>query len=253
MADQPNNIFNSEQPVSQPPTQEAAPAPEGVKQPEAVQQPSDPYVDLLKTITSQDGRQKYATVSDAISSIPHAQTHISTLEQELQAERAKAQELQEQLEKAAKMEDVLSQVAQNNTSESPSVEINEQQVMGLVEQFINNKEQQTSALHNQKEVASQLSQKFGEKAEEAYNQKAQELGIDVSFLNDMAARSPKAVLSYFGGAVQSAPQKTPGSSINTASLDASSQPRATANPLLTGNTSDMQAEWNRIAEKVLKS
>lgn len=239
--------------IFEPTTQEAPSVPQEEKQAEAVQQSSDPYGDLLKSITSQDGRQKYATVSDALNSLPHAQSHISTLEEKLRVEQEKAQQLQEQLEKAAKMEDVLSQVAQKNSTESPSGEINEQQVMGLVEQFITNKEKQQSALHNQKEVALQLSQQFGAKAEEAYNQKAEELGIDVQFLNDMAARSPKAVLSYFGSVTQTSPQKTPTSSFNTASMGTSTQSNRGANPLLTGNTADMQAEWNRIADKVLKS
>jgi hypothetical protein len=251
MADQPSNIFNEK--VSEAPTKEPTSVPQEEKQAEAVQQPSDPYADLLKTITSQDGRQKYATLSDAINSIPHAQQHISTLEQELKAERDRATALAEKLEKASKMEDVLSQVAQKEAAGKPSVEINEQQVAALIEQVMSNKERASTTKQNQQSVAQSLLQKFGDKAESVYNQKAAELGVDVNFLNDMAAKSPKAVLQFFGGVPSGQPQKTPSSSINTMALGTNSDKPRGNNPLLTGNMRDMQSAWDRIAENINKS
>ena len=40
------------------------------------------YDTMLQGIKSDDGRQKYATVSDALTSIPHKEQHIGTLESE---------------------------------------------------------------------------------------------------------------------------------------------------------------------------
>lgn len=234
----PETIFNGSTTESAT-TDEVASNQQEEKQVEA--SPTDPYADLLKSVVTEDGRQKYATVSDAINSIPNAQGHISKLESELKELR---EALAKEREEAAKV------VTPEPTQTSQDASIGEEQVVGLVDQVLSQREKQAKAIENRTAVASTLVEKFGstEAAEKAYNQKALEMGIAVEMLNDIAATSPKAVLAYFEGASSSAPAITEGS-VNTASMSFApkEQPKG-KNPLLTGNMSDMQAEWNRIAK-----
>ena len=206
---------------------------------------ADPYADLLKGITTDDGRQKYATVSDAINALPHAQTHIQKLEVELaELREARARELQEQ---------TIERHPEPQPQNVPDVQaIDETQVLGLVDQVLSQREKQTIRDRNVQTVVQQMTEKFGstEAADKAYNEKAQELGISLSMLNDVAASSPTAIMSFFGTTGASVPSKTIGS-VNTAGM--SQNPKGGtkgANPLLTGNMKDMQAEIERITKNL---
>lgn len=246
MADQ-SNIFGNE------PTPEPTPAPESsptqeVKPSEATVTP-DPYADLLKTITNDSGVQKYGTVSDALNALPHAQSHIKTIEQENAQMKEQMASLQEQVEKMNKIEDTIAQLTANKESEQPSETLSQQQVMELVQAQLNQTKQQENALHNQKTVAQTLSEQFGDKAEEVYNAKAQELGIDVNFLNDLAAKSPVAVLSYFKGAEVQVPSKSLEGSVNTDAFNTPPPTPKGRNPMLVGSsTADVLAAWENAGK-----
>ena len=206
----------------------------------------DPYADLLQTITADDGRPKYSSVQDAISSIPHAQKHIKTLEQELAEMRAK-------MEQVAKEKEELITGGRLETQEvqQEAAPIAEDQVVGLVDKVLSQREQQQVQQKNVSTVVESLTGKFGsqEAADKAYRAKAAEMGISLDMMNSLAMHSPNAVLAYFGTTGASAPSKTEGS-LNTAAMSQSpSQPKG-KNPLLTGNMSDMQGEWSRIKKEL---
>jgi hypothetical protein len=206
---------------------------------------NDPYADLLKTIQSEDGRPKYATVSDAINSIPHAQNHISTLENELKEMREKMEELARERQELAEARHLENQHTQQDA------QFGEDQVVGLVDEVLSRREKEQIQRKNVSTVVDSLTGKFGstEAADKAYRAKAQEMGISLDMMNSLAMHSPNAVLAYFGTTGSSAPSKTEGS-INTASM--SSQPNAPkgSNPLLSGSMKDMQAEWDRIKKEL---
>ena len=206
----------------------------------------DPYADLLQTITADDGRPKYSSVQDAISSIPHAQNHIKTLEQELAEMRA-------QMEQVAKEKEELITGGRLETQEvqQEAAPIAEDQVVGLVDKVLSQREQQQVQQKNVSTVVESLTGKFGsqEAADKAYRSKAAEMGISLDMMNSLAMHSPNAVLAYFGTTGASAPSKTEGS-LNTAAMSQSpSQPKG-KNPLLTGSMNDMQGEWNRIKKEL---
>lgn len=176
---------------------------------------ADPYADLLKGITTEDGRQKYGDVSTALNSIPHAQTHISELTR-------KNAELQEELNKRQGMEQVLDRInstKQTNT-EQPSVNsLSEAQVLELLNSALTQKEAASLAKTNEAAVTEGLVKKFGDrdKATAMIKAKAEELGVGFDFMRSLAQKSPKAVLSYFNTVPNSGPTPTaPG--INTHSL-----------------------------------
>lgn len=210
---------------------------------EASSQTNDPYADLLQTITTEDGRPKYANVSDAISSIPHAQKHIRTLEQELADMRA-------QMEKIAKEKEELITGSrletQQQVQDAPT--LREDQVAELVNKTLSQREQQMVQQKNVGTVVSTLTDKFGssEAADKAYRAKAAEMGINLDMMNSLAMHSPQAVLAYFGTTGASAPRKTEGT-LNTGAMP-QVDPAKGKNPLLSGSMKDMEAEIARISK-----
>lgn len=237
MSDKDGSIFNGSTPA--PETQEQVASNQQEEKVAEASMANDPYADLLGTITSEDGRPKYATVSDAINSIPHAQKHIQTLEAEL-AELRMAKEAQQQAE-ARHLE---TQHAQQE------VGIGADQVAELVNQTLSQREKQASQQKNVGAVVSALTERFGstEAADKAYREKADEMGINLDMMNSLAAHSPQAVLAYFGSTGASKPTKTEGT-LNTSSLTQKSVDKG-ANPLLTGSFKDMQSEIARISKEL---
>ena len=231
--DQDGSIFNGSTPA--PDQEQVASNQSEVKSTEAPQ--TDAYADLLKGITTEDGRAKYATVSDALNSIPHAQTHISQLEAELAELKAQAKERQA-AEEASRLE---------NEQVQKEAVFGQDQVAELVNQTLSQREQQQLQQKNVTSVVTAMTEKFGsqEAADKAYRDKAAEMGISLDMMNSLAMTSPKAVLSYFGATGASAPTMTEGS-LNTASMSQPAQTPKGDNPLLTGSMKDMQAEWDRI-------
>lgn len=213
MSDQDSTIFGnpSEDQQAQP-----ASNPQDVKVAEA--SPVDPYVDLLKGITTEDGRAKYATVSDALNSIPHAQQHISQLEAELAELKAQAKE-QQAYNEASRLE---------NQQVQQEAAFGEDQVVGLLDQVLSQREAQASRAQNIQSTVGALVEKFGSKeaAEEAYNKKAAEMGVSVEMFNEIAATSPQAILAYFGSTGASAPKQTSGTLSTEGTLDKPAERRS---------------------------
>lgn len=200
MVDQTNtSIFNQETAT---PVPEITPAPK-----------EDPSATLLASILAEDGRQKYATVEDAIKSISHSQEHIRRLEQETAA-------LNEEIARRKTAEEVLEEIKATKPVEAtPSPGIDYSQVESLVDQRLQATEQRKVASDNTSKVVSVMSEKFGDKAEEVFIKTAQDSGISVDQLNALAASSPMAVLKLVGveaKAESSAPFSS--GSVNTESL-----------------------------------
>lgn len=228
---------------------QAQAAPQGEETNVTQTAPANPYADLLKGITTEDGRQKYGDVNTALNSIPHAQTHISDLTR-------KNAELQEELNKRQGMEQVLDRInstTQTNT-EQPSVNsLSEAQVMELLNSALTQKEAAALANANEAAVTDGLVKKFGDrdKATAMIKAKAEELGVGFDFMRSLAQKSPKAVLSYFNtGSSNNAPPTLPG--INTASLpNTSGEPNRLdeAKAKLFGQRDPLVESWRAAAPK----
>ena len=239
MTDQ--SMFNS---GGQAPAADPQPAP--APQPAA---PVDPYSDMLKLIQGDNGQQKYATVSDALNSIPHANQFIDQLKSEnaqLREKAAKVDELERQMEQIMASQQQQPEPGQSALGEAEVAQLVQQQMQALT------LEQQVAA--NQQSVVAKLVDKFGEKAEQMYNQKAQELGLNVNILNQLAGQSPAAVLNYFGEVSQPLPQ-TSETSVNTAALENKPTPPALPKKsVLAGgaSTADLIAEWRAAGDAINK-
>lgn len=161
------------------------------------------FADQLSGIRDDDGRQKYADVNTALSSIPHAQNHIKSLETQLT-------QMQEELNKRQGMEQVMEriQATQETNTEQPSVSLDEAQLEAVLERQLNQREQTKAAQTNELKFSNTLREKFGNKAREVLDAKASELGISTEFMQSLAQTSPKAALAYFDEVSTTGPQPT---------------------------------------------
>lgn len=232
-----DSVFGNPETGTQPTTPE-----QGVPAKPASQ--GDSFADLLSTIKTPDGRQKYADINTALESIPHAQNHIIELS-------TRVKELEEQLTKSKTMEQVLEQLqAPQSSSGQPSVAgLTEAQIKELFNREIQEREAASVAKANEAQVTRALKDKFGDKAIEVLAAKADELGVDIGFLQSLAQRSPKAVLNYFN---VSTPQTTPSVTspgYNTAAFAPASKgdPLAEARAKLFGTEDALKTKWRAAA------
>jgi hypothetical protein len=154
-----------------------------------VEAPENIFADRLDEIKNERGERKYNSVNDALKGAAHAQEYIKTLKEELDA-------LKEQVELRKAQEKVMEVL---NTPEKQQV-AEPVNIEALVEKTLAKREQQTLRNVNLNSVNDVLVKKFGtvESAKAAFEERAKSLGVGSDFLQDLAARSPKAVLELFG-------------------------------------------------------
>lgn len=186
--------------------------------------------------------KKYASVEEALKSVPHAQKHIATLEQELK-------DMREKMEKATSAEEVYKTVKEMLAAEGRQPSGGDAgkpiDVEAILDRKLQEREAAQKAMENVTSVKTVLAEQFGERAADIYREKAQALGIGVEFLNDLCAKSPKAALELLGVKATSkgtAPTSTAGT-IRTEGLDASKNPTK-PKPVMGGaSTSELLAAW----------
>lgn len=208
-----------------------------------------PAIQLPQEVTEFVGTgKKYSTVEDALKSVPHAQKHIQTLEQELA-------QMKEELTKRKTTEELLDEIKSGvpQVATTTQVGLDQDSVTQIVTQAIEQREIQRTSQQNINTVINTFNEKFGEKAPEMYEKIAQESGLTVTTLNKLAATSPSAVLRLAGldgKQTVTTPAKI-GSSINTESI-----PSGTNNQQLSAkvkpfaSTKDLVNAWKIAGEKV---
>lgn len=137
--------------------------------------------------------KKYQTVEAAVAALPHAQTHISTLERELA-------ELREEVAKRKTTQELLDEIKSGipTGATTPKSELSQDTLVKLVEQVITQKESVKTASQNQNTVVDTFRATFGDQAEAQYNKVAAEAGLSVQALNQLAKTSPLAVIKLAG-------------------------------------------------------
>lgn len=243
-----DNLFTQEETNQEVETPQAPQAPEGGEPNPAQTAPvTDPYANQLAGIVAEDGRQKYVDVHTALNSIPHAQSHIAELTR-------KNAELEAEVNKRAGMEQVLERIDQSTpNTEQPSVTgLSEERALELMDARHAQRENAASATANEMAVTNGLVEKFGtrEKAFEAMQAKATELGVDMQFLQSVSQQSPAAALAYFSTA--SAPTgnpTTPGNTTPTLPQGNETEDRAAnAKAKLFGETDPLRTKWRAAAQ-----
>jgi hypothetical protein len=195
-----------------------------------------------------DGK-KYKSVEDALKSVPHAQTHIQTLETELAT-------VKEELSKRKTAEELLEQIKAGiqpeTTTHVDSFDPNT--IYQVVEQTLEAKEKAKVARSNADSVVSKFTAKYGDKAEQAYVALAQESGMSVQQLNALAANSPSVVLKLAGLGSQNAPAGSTSGSVNTEAFGNQGSPAAPSARVPKGaTTKDLVSAWRAAGQKVKQS
>lgn len=192
--------------------------------------------------------KKYASMEDALRSIPHAQKHIQTLEEE-------AKHIREQLEAQRTLKEMLEEARSTQPQETPkeptAPTFDPANLSQIVNQTIEQREAQQRAKANIATVVSTFETKFGDKAEEVYEALAKENGLSLSSLNQLASTSPVALLRLAGiDNKPTAPTKLH-TGINTEAFR-SNQPPAEKTAYVGNNPSTKKVveAWRAAGEKV---
>jgi len=173
-------------------------------------QPSGEPKDLLGLINGMAGTN-YDSFDKLGGGLKAKEDYIRKLEAENASYR-------EKLEKALDLEERLSKMTEVNTSTQQSAPaIDEQSIAKLLDSTLQQREAVQRAQANELAVSKALQDKYGDKAGEMLKAKADEMGVDMAFMQSVAQKSPKAIMAYFG---ESAP-KVPG--VHTSSVQASAQ------------------------------
>lgn len=160
--------------------------------------------------------KKYATVQDALRSIPHAQAHIAKLESEARAK-------DEAIAKARALEEVYEALTSNRQASAdllPQAGFDAATLDVVLEQKLKEREASQKRIENIKTVEAAIKGKYGDKAQDVVVEKAKELGVSTKFIEDIVAYSPKAGLELFGFKDEkAAPQSaSPAGNVNTLAL-----------------------------------
>lgn len=224
---------------------------DGVTAPEVV--PATPSTVALPTEVAElvgEGK-KYRTAEDALKALPHAQGHIKTLEEE-------AKQLREELAKRKTAEELLEEfkvsgVLGGNRQEpavTPSVDVEQ-----VVASVLAKKEAATTAQRNISVVVNTFTEAFGDKTkgEEMYNKVAEESGLSVAALNQLAATSPEAVMRLAG--ITKKQETVPGkvqSTVNVQAFNDKPQGELSSRVKPGASTKDVVAAMRIAREKVIK-
>lgn len=167
-------------------------------------QPSsgDNVADLLKLIVNDKGEPKYKTIQDALVGLQHANAHIQTLVTEKRQVEQEKLSLQTAAEKVAELERVVSELTKAPPQATPAV-VDPTQIQEMVSQAISATKTQEVQKQNTSVVVNAAKQTFGEKAEEMFYSRAQDVGLSREQINALAASSPQAALKILGLASQS--------------------------------------------------
>jgi hypothetical protein len=200
---------------------------------------SDALNDLLSTITDETGNPKYADVATALQSIPEAQSFIETLKQE-------NKELRDVKAKTEAAEAI-------RGKEQPKAEaaFSTEELVKVIDQVMDTRSTQEREKDNLSTVNKKFVEVYGDKAQQKMQSLAQENGVSLDFVQQMAKTSPMAVFRLSG--IQNQEQGTPSKSTSTINTEAFTTPAPgeKPKPVMSGaSTKDMVNLWKWAGTQV---
>lgn len=184
--------------------------------------PNDALVDLLRSITNENGEPKYDSVEKAIEALRHSQEHIRRLEDERKRQDEELNRMREDEANKESVEQIVDRILAAKDKPNTPVQatplqngsvVDENAVGEVVQRIINTQRAKEAEASNYQSVQSALIQKYGDKVGEVIAAKASELGTTPEEIGALAKKSPKMVLSLFNtSAVKSSSPVT--SSVN---------------------------------------
>jgi len=161
---------------------------------------NDDLTTMLGAIKNERGEQKYRSIQDALNALKHSQEYIPELSTKLAQQENELKVARETANKVAELERLVQNLSQEKPqNEQPSQQgLSEEQVAELVTRTLTKRQQEDLLNANISSVANKVKQAYGEKAEEVFYGKAQELGMTKEQFNTLAASTPKAVMKLLG-------------------------------------------------------
>jgi hypothetical protein len=192
--------------------------------------------------------KKYATIEDALKSVPHAQKFIDEQKNRLTELEAETLRLKEELSQKKQMEDYLESLKQTQLVGTPPPAVPD--LDSLLDQKLSERERNQKAQMNLLAVDSEMKKHYGEKAKDIFATKAQELGISINDLTKLAATSPNAFYKMFELKPNAALGTKTATSINTDGLGSTVQPTPSARVGKVGaTTKDLVTAWDNAKPK----
>lgn len=192
MADQ-ANIFGTEQTP-------ATTGEQGVGSTTPNAQDHAALTDLLGSIKNERGEPKYKTIQDALVGLANAQTHISTLTAEQRARDEEIERLRTGASKLTELESTVQQLLQRQQEASATSggSMTQADIANLVTRTLEINQTKAQETANVRSVVAKMKEVFGDKASDVFYAKGQELGLSADAVNQLAAKSPTAVLKMLG-------------------------------------------------------
>lgn len=218
---------------------------------------TDAFADQLGVIKNADGTPKYASVDKALEALVASQTHIAKLEGEAVASSTELTNLREQVAKSETVDEVIARLTASQdqqVQDTPQPKVDEADIVKLVQSALTAERTASTKEDNLNLVQKALVEKYGEKAADVVEAKANELGITKEALKEMASSNPRVALALFtqpGGSPSDSPTST---SIHLPTQIKGDDPiEKPEKSLLMGATSKEQAAFmERIKEAVHK-
>lgn len=210
MTDQSSGSVFEEQAPTQAP-QEQAPQQQQEQAPsqEQQQQPASSdsvFADQLASIKNERGEPKYKDLPTALEALKHSQDYIPNLKQENETLKETVERLEREAQERKNLEESIERLTSQQQQPAPQEYqgLTEEQVAGLLEQRLVQREQEQKAQSNSQQVEQAIVQRYGDKAREVVAAKAQEYDMSPAEMQTWAQKNPKAVLALFD--VKSSPQ-----------------------------------------------
>lgn len=196
MSDQ-DNIFGGTTPTSEP---------QAAAEPAPVQ--ANPWADKLGGIRNEAGEQKYADVGTALDALNASQEYIPQLQGENAQLQAQLVEARQELAKHQGFTEAMQQLGTPQQSEPADPQptgLSVEQAEQLFEQKFSERDRATARKSNLDNVISAMREKYGDKAEDVFYGRGEELGMSRQDLNSLAGTSPQAVLALYHTTTEARP------------------------------------------------
>lgn len=150
----------------------------------------------------------------SVEALAQGKTEADNFIIKLQEEQA---ELRVELDKRLSAQEALAEIQKKTeTSNENTSQQSEADVSDLVRKTVLELSAEEQAKKNVFEADAVLAEKYGDKRGDVVKQKALELGVEVSFLEEAAAKSPSAFLGMIG---ESVPAKLPQANVSQGSVN----------------------------------
>jgi DNA repair exonuclease SbcCD ATPase subunit len=178
----------------------------------------NPFADQLASIKTEEGKQKYATIEEAIKGLAHSQQYIPELKGTLSEKEQEIASLRAELEKREAVEQVVSRLSQTQepveqvANQQPMQQgLTQEDVEKLVASQLSQVEAQKTQSQNLESVNSSIRAKYGENASKVVQDKAAELGTTPQELQKLASQNPAMVMALFNTKANTTAKPTTGS------------------------------------------